>query len=80
MTNSELRCPSCETILEPGFLYLRGIGGALFWSEHGDTGMFSRKNLEQVQLDKISITGTGGQAVIEAWRCPDCDFVCFRRT
>lgn len=80
MPDSELKCPSCETGLEPGFLYLRGIGSALFWSEHGDTGIMSRKNLEQIQLDKISLTGTGAQAVIESWRCPDCDFICFRRT
>jgi len=70
MTNSDLKCPSCETGLEPGFLYLRGIDGALFWSARGDTGMLSRKRLEQIELDKISTTGTGCQAVIEAWRCP----------
>jgi len=79
MPEVNLKCPSCGTNLEPGFLYVRGVGGALFWSEHGDTGMMSRKNLEQIQLDKISISGTGAQAVIEAGRCPDCDFVCFRR-
>ncbi|MCP4391768.1 MAG: hypothetical protein GY802_25965 [Gammaproteobacteria bacterium] len=79
MTNSTLKCPSCETDLESGFLYTRGIGGALFWSLKGDTGMWSRKHLEQIDLDRISTTGTGAQAVIKAWRCSHCEFVCFRR-
>ncbi len=79
MKNSSLNCPACERNLEQGFLYVRGIGSALFWSEHGDTGMMSRKNLEQIMLDKISTTGTGAQAVIEAWRCPDCEIISFRR-
>jgi hypothetical protein len=79
MSTNDLKCPACEQHLEQGFLYLRGIATALFWSEHGDTGMMSRKNLEQIMLDKISTTGTGGQAVIKAWRCPACEFISFRR-
>jgi len=79
MSTQDLKCPACERLLDPGFLYLRGIGAALFWSERGDTGMMSRKNLEQIELDKISTTGTGGQVVIKAWHCPDCEFISFRR-
>jgi hypothetical protein len=63
MTGSNPKCPSCESDLEDGYLYARGLGAALFWSHHGDTGIWSRKNLQQIDLDKISITGTGGQAV-----------------
>lgn len=79
MTDDSLKCPSCDTVLEAGFVYLRGAFSALFWSDHGDTGMLSREHLQQIDLDKISTTGTGGQVVIKAWRCPDCEFVCFRR-
>lgn len=79
MTDSNPKCPSCEADLESGFLYARGIGAALFWSHQADTGMWSRKQLQQIDLDRISTTGTGGQAVIEAWQCPQCEFVCFRR-
>ena len=47
MITDSLNCPACEKNLEPGFLYVRGIGSALFWSQHGDTGMMSRKNLSR---------------------------------
>jgi hypothetical protein len=80
MTGSNPKCPSCESDLEDGYLYARGLGAALFWSHHGDTGIWSRKNLQQIDLDKISITGTGGQAVIAAWQCPRCEMLCFRKS
>lgn len=79
MASNSIRCPECEGDLEKGFLYVRGIGAALFWSNRGDTGLMSRKNLEQIDLGKISQGNAGAQAVVEAWRCPSCEFVCFRR-
>ena len=79
MTSVNAKCPSCDKGLEKGFLYVRGLGAALFWAKQGDTKLLSRKNLEQINLGQISTTGTGGQAVVEAWLCPRCEFVCFRR-
>ena len=79
MASSTKSCPECKGHLEQGFVYVRGIGAAMFWSESGDTGLMSRKNLEQINLGNISETDAGAQAVIKAWRCPSCEFVCFRR-
>ena len=78
MSESTLNCPVCDGKLETGFLYVRGMFTALFWSDRADTGSLSRKHLRQIALDKISTTGTGAQAVIQAARCPDCDSVTFR--
>ena len=72
-----MNCPSCETTLEKGFLYVRGFGGSLFWSTSGSTRFFSRRDLDPVNLGRLSTTPTGGQAVLEAWRCPDCGLVAF---
>ena len=79
MTADSKQCPTCEGPLEAGFVYVRGISTALFWSQRGDTGLLSRQGLEQIDLGKISTTGTGGQAVIEAWHCPACNLVCFKK-
>jgi hypothetical protein len=64
-------------MLEKGFLYVRGFGGSLFWSTTGSTRFFSKGNLEPINLGQLSTTPTGGQAVLEAWRCPDCELVAF---
>ena len=79
MASSNIKCPACEGDLEKGFLYVRGIGSALFWSKRGDTSLISRKELQQIDLGQISTTGAGGQVVVEAWLCASCEFVCFRR-
>ena len=79
MPSRNHKCPSCSSGLEKGFLYVRGIAASLHWSTRGDTKLMSRQNLEQIDLSQISATNTGGQAVVEAWLCPSCDFVCFRR-
>jgi len=79
MPSNNHKCPSCSSSLEKGFLYVRGIGAALHWSTRSDTKLMSRQNLEQIDLGQISATNAGGQAVVGAWLCPACDFVCFRR-
>jgi hypothetical protein len=76
----KLDCPSCSTALEKGFVYVRGIGGSLFWSPRGSTPFFSRKDLKQIDLGKLSITRTGGQAILNAWRCPSCHLIVFSTT
>ncbi|MGE5276633.1 MAG: PF20097 family protein [Acidobacteriota bacterium] len=73
-----MKCPSCDGGLEEGFLYVRGIGGALFWSSAKDVGFLSRQGLEQIDLSAASVTGTGTQAVLEAWKCDRCKMVGFR--
>ena len=79
MISQDYRCPSCNQSLETGFLYVRGIGASLHWSTRSDTGFLARRNLEQIDLSQVSVTGTGGQAVVKAWLCSACNFVCFRR-
>jgi hypothetical protein len=73
-----MRCPQCDQALASGFLYVRGVGGALFWGSGRDVGFLSRKGLEQIDLDAVSVTGTGAQAVVESWRCNGCGIVAFR--
>jgi hypothetical protein len=73
-----MNCPACGKELESGFLYVRGVGGALFWSRTKDVGFLSRKGLEQIDLGAASVTGTGTQAVIESWRCGGCGTILFR--
>ena len=76
---SDLTCPVCATTLEKGHLYVRGIFASLHWSTRGDTRVLSRKNLEQIDLSRISSTPAGGQAVINAWLCPACNLLSFRQ-
>ena len=73
-----MKCPSCGENMEMGFLYVRGVGGSLFWSETEDTGFYSRRNLEQIDLAKLSATGTAAQAVLNAARCRPCGLFAFK--
>ena len=73
-----MKCPSCGRDLDQGFLYVRGLGSALFWSPDKETSFWSRLGLEQVDLAAASVTGVGSQAVLEAWRCGGCAMVTFR--
>lgn len=72
-----MKCPKCEKKMEGGFVYVRGFGSALFWSQRKDARFWSRKGLEQIDLRAVSLTGIGAQAVIEAWRCADCKMLSF---
>ncbi len=73
-----MNCPACSAKMGEGFIYVRGIGGSLFWSKSKTVSFFSRKELEQVDLTKLSVTPTGMQAVLEACRCPSCGVLAFR--
>ena len=72
-----MNCPSCGAGMEDGAIYVRGFGGALFWSLRKDAGFTSRKGLDQLDLDRISIVPTRAQAIIEGWRCPSCHLIAF---
>ncbi len=73
-----MNCPACGNELKEGFLYVRGFAGSLFWSTGGATRFFSRRDLEQIDLGRLSTTPTGGQAVLPASRCSNCNVVVFR--
>jgi len=71
-------CPFCSAPLGEAYLYVRGIGAALHRSSDPDVRFFSRSGLEQIRLDKISLTGTGAQAVIRSLYCESCGSVSFK--
>jgi hypothetical protein len=73
-----MTCSVCGGGMEQGFMYVRGIGGAVFWGGTRDVGFLSRKGLEQIDLGAVSVTGTGAQAVVDAWRCNPCKMLAFR--
>ena len=73
-----MKCPECQSDMDEGFLYVRGMGASLAWSADSDIRFFSKKGLEQVNLTKLSRTPTGGQAVLDAPRCAACGVVVFR--
>ena len=73
-----MKCPSCGKEMEPGFLYVRGLGGSLFWSVAKDTRFFSRRGLEQIDLGRLSLTRTAAQAVLSAARCYSCATITFQ--
>ncbi len=72
-----MNCPSCDKEMENGGLYVRGLGGSLFWSVKKSIPWFSRRDLNQIDLSKMSLTRTGAQAVIESWRCR-CGLITFK--
>ena len=73
-----MMCSNCQTEMDHGALYVRGIGGSLHWSNRNDVGILSRKDLSQINLNKISITPVGKQAVLESWRCTACSMIMFK--
>ncbi len=73
-----MKCSACGTNMEPGFLYVRGLGGSLSWSRGKETRFFSRRGLEPINLSRLSLTPTGGQAVLTASRCPQCSLIAFK--
>ena len=73
-----MKCSNCDYNMVNGALYLRGFGGALFWSTNKDAKFLSKKGLEQIHLGNLSITGSANtQAVVNSWRCPNCKLVSF---
>lgn len=64
--------------MESGFMYVRGLGGSLFWSKAKDTRFFSRRGLEQIDLGRLSLTSTAAQAVLGAARCRSCATIAFK--
>ncbi len=73
----QLKCPKCDAQTENGFMYVRGLGAAIFWSMSDRTRFFSRKDLNQLDLGHLSKTPVGAQAVIPAFRCTQCGMTMF---
>ena len=79
MTTSEpAACPFCTGPMNSAHLYVRGIGASLHLSNRDDVGLMSRSDLRQIDLDKLSRTDTGAQAVIPVLKCTSCGSVSFR--
>ncbi len=72
-----MHCSSCDKEMESGSLYVRGLGGSLFWSGKKNIPWFSRRDLNQIDLSNMSLIRTGAQAVIESWRCK-CGLITFK--
>ena len=75
-----MKCPGCAAEMEAGFIYVRGMATSLHWSTQGDTGALSRRNLEMIDLGRISPTGARNQAVVPAARCASCGMAAFKTT
>ena len=77
MPTDNRKCPDCSRPLEPGYLYVRGIGSSLHWSTESNISFLSRKGLRQLDLSAGSQTNAGGQGQLEALHCPSCNSYCF---
>ena len=73
-----MKCPACAGDMSDGFLYVRGIGGAMFWSTSGTGSFLSRNDLVQIDLERVSVRPIGTQAVLKAWSCMKCGMLAFR--
>ena len=73
-----MKCPECGNEMEKGYLYVRGLGGSLYWGSNKDTSFFSRRGLQQIDLSKMSVVSPAAQAVLEACKCATCRTVYFK--
>jgi hypothetical protein len=73
-----MNCSECNKEMEKGFLYIRGFGAALLWSDRHDTPAVSRRGMEQIDLSKVGVSPSRQQAVIHGYRCPDCGEINFK--
>jgi len=64
--------------METGYLYVRGFGGSLFWGTTKETKFYSRRDLMQIDLGKLSAIRPAAQAVLPAGKCGKCGMVSFK--
>lgn len=76
--NDPARCPFCAGPISQAHLYIRGLGASLHLSERADVGLMSRSDLRQINLDHLSKTDAGAQAVIPVLNCTSCGSVSFK--
>jgi len=72
-----MKCQNCDKEMTSGYMYHRGLGVSLHWATSKDVSILSRGGLEQMDLGKMSVVGSGIQAIVEALRCNDCGIVAF---
>lgn len=77
-TNKSTACPFCGDPMNGAHLYVRGLGASLHLSSRADVGLMSRNDLQQINLDNLSRTDTGAQAVIPVLNCTSCGSVSLR--
>ena len=75
-----MNCWDCNRQMEKGFLYVRGFGASLLWSDRPDTSAVSRRGMDQIDLSKVSVNPSRQQAVVLGYRCPDCGEIRFKTT
>ena len=73
-----MTCPECKNEMEAGYLYVRGFGGSLFWGTTKDARFYSRRDLMQIDLGKLSVIQPRAQAVLLAGKCSKCRMVSFK--
>jgi hypothetical protein len=61
-----------------GYLYVRGLGGSLLWGMKKDASFYSRRELEPIDLGKLSLTRPAAQAVLDAAKCARCGTISFK--
>ena len=71
-------CPECRNEMEAGYLYVRGLGGSLFWGPTKGVRFYSRRDLMQIDLGKLSAIRPAAQAVLPAGKCSKCGMVSFK--
>jgi Domain of unknown function (DUF6487) len=71
-------CPECRNEMEAGYLYVRGLGGSLFWGRTKDARFYSRRDLMQIDLGKLIAIRPAAQAVLPAGKCSKCGMVSFK--
>jgi len=64
--------------METGYLYVRGFGGSLFWGTTKETKFYSRRDLMQIDLGKLSAIRPAAQAVLPAGKGGKCGMVSFK--
>ncbi len=73
-----MTCPECRNGMEAGYLYVRGFGGSLFWGTRKDARFYSRRELMQIDLGKLSAIRPAAQAVLPAGKCGKCGMISFK--
>ena len=77
-TNDSAACPFCAETMSGAHLYVRGLFTSLHLSNRANVGLMSRSDLRQINLDDLSQTDTGAQAVIPVLNCTACQSISFR--
>jgi hypothetical protein len=73
-----MHCSECSREMEAGYLYVRGFGVALLWSSSPAVSAVSSQGVAQIDLRSIGAAPSRLQAIVPAFRCPECYDVRFK--